>query len=253
MARGFNGSSDTAQVASSSPLSPTTQVTCAAWFYTTANAFQGLITKPAGVSWSAPYADYALDIISAGTTNVRGFITDSHQVIGSTIISLNAWHHAAFTYDHNIMLVYLDGVQDGTLTPGALTIGTGGQPLWLGSNISVTSPLTGRIADAAVWNTALVASEISSLSKGTRALNIRSGSLVGYWPLDGLSSPEPDLSGNKGNATLSGTALAAGPPIAPFTPRWPQFTPAAAATTKFRKTLLPIGTRIGSRQTQMWG
>jgi hypothetical protein len=38
-----------------------------------------------------------------------------------------------------------------------------------------------------------------------------------------LASPEPDLSGNKNNGTLTGTTNTFGPPILPFTRRWPQF------------------------------
>jgi hypothetical protein len=38
------------------------------------------------------------------------------------------------------------------------------------------------------------------------------------------------LSGNKNNGTLTGTTAVAGPPYAPFTPRWPQPLMAAAPT-----------------------
>jgi hypothetical protein len=36
--------------------------------------------------------------------------------------------------------------------------------------------------------------------------------LKGWWPLDGYQSPEPDLSGNGNNGTLTGTAQVLGAP-----------------------------------------
>ena len=36
---------------------------------------------------------------------------------------------------------------------------------------------------------------------------------IGYWPLDGISSPEPDLSGNWHPGTLTGTTYADDPPF----------------------------------------
>ena len=81
----------------------------------------------------------------------------------------------------------------------------------------------GLIADVAVWSVILTAGEAAALRAGARPYNIRQAALTGYWPLDGLSSPEPDLSGFSNNGTLnSAPTLAAGPPIALFTPRAPQ-------------------------------
>ena len=42
---------------------------------------------------------------------------------------------------------------------------------------------TGRIADAAIWNAALTASEIASLAKGMTCDKVRPQSLVFYAPL----------------------------------------------------------------------
>jgi hypothetical protein len=89
----------------------------------------------------------------------------------------------------------------------------------------------GQLADFAIWSVLLTAAEASALAKGARPNTIRSASLVNWWPLGGIQSPEPDLSGNKNNGTLTGTAPAFGPPIAPFTPRWPQTLAAVAAPT----------------------
>jgi hypothetical protein len=90
------------------------------------------------------------------------------------------------------------------------------------SSTNVVNPAKATLADVAIWNVDLTAFEISALAKGARPNIIRPASLVAWWPLDGLQSPEPDLSRNAKNGTLTGTAAAFGPPYAPFTPRWPQ-------------------------------
>jgi hypothetical protein len=79
----------------------------------------------------------------------------------------------------------------------------------------------GSLADGAQWNTNLSAAEITALSKGARPYTIRPANLLGWWPLDGLQSPEEELSGAKNNGTLTGTTAAFGPPYMQFTPRWP--------------------------------
>jgi hypothetical protein len=88
---------------------------------------------------------------------------------------------------------------------------------WIG--FATGQALQGNMADTALWNVVLSATEIAALAKGIRPPQVRPAALIGYWPLDGLQSPEPDLSGNRNNGTLTGTVNAFGPPIRPITPR----------------------------------
>lgn len=149
-----------------------------------------------------------------------------HSVLSG---SINAWHHGCGVFTSTTSrTVYLDGVAGSTDTFSVAPTGT--PDFIIGFSGSV---LTGSIADVAIWNVALNASEIAALARGVRPNNIRTSALIGWWPLDGLSSPEPDLSGNSHNGTLTGTALANGPPVTLFTPksRTLPFLPAATTTT----------------------
>jgi hypothetical protein len=68
-----------------------------------------------------------------------------------------------------------------------------------------TPTFKGSIAEVGYWNTLLNQNEIAALQSGVSPNKIRRGSLVGYFPLYGAGSPEPDYSGNKNNGTLTGT------------------------------------------------
>jgi hypothetical protein len=136
------------------------------------------------------------------------------------------WHQIAGAFDGtNIWTCYIDGVQVDTRTNATAPIHTAIE-LDIGqTNLNGTAArwFNGNIADVGIWNVQLSAGEIAALGNGFRPKDIRPASLQGYWPLDGLQSPEPDFSGKVHNGTLTGTSLASGPPVAMFTPRWPQF------------------------------
>ena len=177
---------------------------------------------------------------------------------GSSAPSTNTWSNVVGTIDGSKnQSTYLNGSLLGTVStsnaPSALAVTNIGAYV-SNSGANIINPFDGRIAVVGVWNVALKAAEITSLSNGALPTTIRSASLVAYWPMDGLQSPEPDFAGTRKNMTLSGTpALAAGPPVMLFTPRIPQsLAPVIAPSVIFRKTLSQIGGRVGSRQPQGW-
>jgi hypothetical protein len=85
----------------------------------------------------------------------------------------------------------------------------------LGARISATPGLflNGQIAEAAVWNVALSAAEIASLSKGFSPLLIRPASLVAYWPLIGRHDPEIDPVGRFDMTLTANPTTAAHPRV----------------------------------------
>jgi hypothetical protein len=150
---------------------------------------------------------------------------------GFTLTS-NVWAHVAATWEQSggqfLYSSYVNGVAGSTVLnvtlPGNLT------PLYLGNINGGGNPLLGALADVAIWKARLSVLELGALANGARPNTIRSANLVRWYPLGGIQSPEPDLSGNAFNGTLTGTNPAFGPPIAPFTPQWPQFFPSMMST-----------------------
>jgi len=149
---------------------------------------------------------------------VTGFVSDLSSGI---TLSTSAWCHVAFIGDYHVIgtpfwRTYVNGVAGATVNTTTAS-STGG--LWIGNDSGLVSGFGGRIADVAVWNDWLTPAEIAALAQGVRPGNIRSASLQRWYSLDGINSPEPDLSGFGNNGTLTGTTNAAGPPLMLFTPR----------------------------------
>jgi hypothetical protein len=121
-------------------------------------------------------------------------------------ITLNAWNIGVgvwrTTTDRSIYLNGLTGSADGTtdITPASLNrFAIARNP-----RSSDNQNLTGRIAEAAMWNVALDTAEVAALCKGVSPRLIRPQSLVGYWPCFANDASELDRSENANNLTLAG-------------------------------------------------
>jgi hypothetical protein len=220
MARSFNGTTDVIDCGSGAgSFAPGTKsLTAACWVrFTSTGATEGLVTR-----WNSPGGIFQFELVLDSTVMAM-VVSGGGLVDGATTISTATWYHTAGTYDGTNVKIWLNGAQDGSSAASSI-VDAGTTSLVLGArgqSGGYDSRLNGRIADAALWSVPLTAAEIASLAKGARPWQVRPSSLQGFWPLDGLTSPEPDLSGLKNNGTLTGTSLAFGPPFMAFTPRWP--------------------------------
>lgn len=66
----------------------------------------------------------------------------------------------------------------------------------------------GNMAELGVWNAVLSNGELASLQMGIPPRKVRRTALKAYYPLYGIASPEPDLSGSVNNGVLTGTTSA---------------------------------------------
>ena len=103
----------------------------------------------------------------------------------------NAWHHAAGVFTSaSSRTVYYNGGNSATNTTTQTPDFTATLETNVGAWYSDTSNAyslfaSGRIAEAAVYNVALTASDVASLAKGYSPLHVRPNDLVAYWPLGG--------------------------------------------------------------------
>ncbi|HEY8836497.1 MAG TPA: LamG domain-containing protein [Dehalococcoidia bacterium] len=159
-------------------------------------------------------------------------------------VAANTWNHAALVAPSSgSTLLYLNGVKAtdsgagaGSVSPNNFTVGR--NDIVAGGN----NYLTGRVAEAILWSDALTDVEISALASGAHHLRVHSKDIVLYWPLYGTGSPEPDLSGNGHNGTLTNAPTLANhaPVSAPYpAPHTIDYaTPIATATARSQAVMI---------------
>lgn len=84
------------------------------------------------------------------------------SILGSTNMNLGAWHHLAATYDGANVVLYLNGVQDGSGAASGWSSGTGLKIGILGVSVGHTSP-DADISCVRVYNRTLTAGEVRSI------------------------------------------------------------------------------------------
>ncbi len=127
----------------------------------------------------------------------------------------NVWIHIALVRNvsANTVVLYIDGTASGgtfnyTNDP---TTTSSTADYHLGERIDGSQDFTGYMAEAVLANVAWTIGEVQQIR--SRASIARG--LVHYAPLFGVSSPEPDFSGNGNDGTVTGTAIVDHPPVAP--------------------------------------
>jgi hypothetical protein len=147
----------------------------------------------------------------------------------STTYSTGSWQHACavFTaYTAGNIAAYLDGGGKGTnagdgddgplINPSDRTA--------IGRHADIGSPGTyfdGQLANVVLRNAALSDAEVIAEASGVHPFRIRPLSIVGYWPVLGLS-PEPNFGpgGITYQMAVTGATVSSSPPVQPmiFTP-----------------------------------
>jgi hypothetical protein len=183
MAYSFNGSNQYLSTASSPVGGP--PLTIAAWMRTTAVSAPARVVG-VGVSGGTHRNQLGLttqfaqvQAVSVGPSTVSASNFEGPGVVANVLI-----HGCAVFQSRSNRLAYMNGIagaQDFTdvgiqNTANTITVGAG----WA---TTIGIYLAGDVAEVGVWNVALTAQEISSLSKGFACNLIRPQSLVFYAPL----------------------------------------------------------------------
>lgn len=183
----------------------------------------------------------------------RSRAADSYQARNATSsFTTGTWHHCGgmLNISGDTITPYFNGAAEnsGAVTFGATTYTdtyTNGKDFIAshtnssGQPVDTAQQLDGRVAELAIWNVDIGAAGFASLAKGANPLQIKSESLVSYFPLHGGYSTEHDwVSGRTG--TISGTVAKAAHPriIYPRSNRRIYIPAAAPAGNRRRRVLL---------------
>jgi hypothetical protein len=193
-----------------------TPLTMACWFKPeSASSNQCLISL--GVSGNTNNR-HNLSLIAGVGVRMISRTTSNAEATTSANFSTGVWQHAcgvvASSTDRR---AYLNGGNEGTDATDRTPAGINSTFIGAQHNASPSTFTDGLIAEAAIWNVALNASEIAVLARGVSPLRIRPGNLKFYAPLFGVGSPEPDYIGGF-DMTLNAapTQAAHAPVMSPF-------------------------------------
>lgn len=102
-------------------------------------------------------------VTTAGKLACENANTGTGTITGATTITTGAAHDACVTWDSTTLTLYLDGVSQGTATPGAQTVSSSG----LGATIGVTSGsgnyFNGQIDEVCFYSGALSGAQVTAL------------------------------------------------------------------------------------------
>lgn len=210
MARNFVASSSHNLVRFLNPPITARPLTIAAWVRPTTLPANAAIVA---VENQTNSQGWYLRLDGAGTrVRAQEFDGGSADAVSTGTIGTGTWAHVAGTFNGTTNFVHLNGVAGTGVAARSAPAGV--DAMWVGRTDGAVFYWNGDIAEVAIWNAILDASELAALAAGVSALLIRPTALVGYWPLlgQGQVNPEIDLMSAR-TLTINGPTPAPHPRI----------------------------------------
>lgn len=184
MALDFDGTAS--YVEATSAIVTTTPLTLAAWFYLDVNNVNQTIV---GITASgATNARFTIQVQNTGVLRAgcqAGSSTTGADSSANT--STGTWQHGCAVFTSSTSrTIYLDGGNSGSDTTSSTPSSAALNRTTVGTqwrNQARENFANARVAEVAVWNAALNATEAAALAKGIRPSLVRPQSLVFYAPL----------------------------------------------------------------------
>lgn len=223
MSRKFNGTSDFAQA--SVDLSTYSLITVSFWMWWDTNAFNdsyalehtanfnannGWVIAPNNAPTPGTWI-FGMGTATGGTKSWLDQIT--------TRPTAAAWHHFMLVMNRAtpVNTAWVGGVSAplSTVVHQAGTYGNyANSTLNCMARNGTTKFSPGRLAELAIWGgVGLTTAHAKALAAGALPFQARPDNLVFYTPLLGADSPEPEYSGGKHSATLTGTSFSPHPAV----------------------------------------
>lgn len=194
----FDGVDDYLNFGTSTAWVPRDVVSVSAWIKTSASATQtvAMFGDEGGNQriWSA-------QINSSGRLIAQTGSIGGTNLIGTSIINNNAWHHVAITKtgfgSSDTFILYVDGKAEATATAPQQAAGHTSKQLTVGISNTLGStsgePFTGLIDEVKIFNTALTADQIKLDYNAGTSLNFGSTSVSEASLLNGGAGAAPNL------------------------------------------------------------
>ncbi|MCF1750127.1 LamG-like jellyroll fold domain-containing protein [Mariniradius sediminis] len=202
---GLNGNSNSfATISHNSSLSIPNAITISAWVKPNLLHRGTILYKSAGNGFEFWLdSDGQLEFRLNRSTNGSTYRLRSNFNYGS---SLRKWIHVAATFDGSTCKIYINGVEDKSVTYNPFTIGTTSGNLILGA-LGTIQRWQGAMDEVRLYNRALSLQEINMAMQNSGPLETNSSQMAGHWKMDeGSGNLFRDDSGNANNGTILNTS-----------------------------------------------
>ncbi len=197
----FDGN-DYVEIADSSPLDITGEITIEAWVFLEVNTAQFIVAKDSKVSdvtyrlWTGNDGTWIFRLVDTGGVERHVYGT-GHNV------ETSAWIHIVGVYDGNEMALYQNGSLLNSETVGSFTTRINNQPVWVGRSY-LNQYLSGKIDELRILNCALNSTEIVEDYAAQGQYPEREGTVAWYHCDEGSGSILGDSSGNGHTGVIYG-------------------------------------------------
>jgi hypothetical protein len=210
----FDGSDDYMDIPDSTALE-TTAFTWSAWFYCTAINRYNIIVDTA--THSSFFFGYEIFVVN--TTNKIRFVSyHTNDLIDSTTaVAANTWYHVAATHESGSDKLYVNGTLEASGSASNFST-TDAANLRIGSSSIFNLYHQGLIDEVAFFNSALSASNITSIYNSGVPNDISSLSPVGWWRMGDNDGATGTTITNQGSASSIDGTLTNGPTFSTTVP-----------------------------------
>lgn len=203
----FDGTDDYMDIPDSTALE-TTAFTWSAWFYCTAiDKYNIIVNSGTSTQTSNGYVIFVRDNTNKITF---GSYSSVDYIASNTTVSANTWYHVAATHESGSDKLYVNGTLEASGSASNFST-TDAANLRIGSSSIFNLYHTGLIDEVAFFNSALSASNVSSIYNSGVPNDISSLSPVGWWRMGDNDGATGTTITNQGSASSIDGTLTNGP------------------------------------------
>ena len=195
---GYPTSTGFVQIPSSSALNPTAAFTIEAWVAISNSTVAEDCRSIAGKNYLDAW--WIGQCTVGGQPVLRSYLKGGGSARNGGTIPRGVWTHVAVVFNGTQRLHYINGELAAQFAETG-PLGTSGNPMQIGSDVSWAHSPTGAIDEVRLWNVARTTAQIRS--KINVRINTPQPGLVGVWPLDANGN---DVIGGH-NGVLTGTGV----------------------------------------------
>jgi hypothetical protein len=193
----------------------TAAFTWSAWFYCTAINRYNIIVDTATSSTS--FLGYELFVVNTNNKIRFSSYHTSDAIDSTTVVAANTWYHVAATHESGSDKLYVNGSLEASGIASSFGVSDAAN-LRIGGSSIFNLYHQGLIDEVSFFNSALSASDVSSIYNSGVPADISSLSPVGWWRMGDNDSGTGTTITNQGSASSIDGALTNGPTFSTTVP-----------------------------------